>query len=89
MALAYSASEKMNREYKDAIIEVSDNVNINLRDGVYQSEQDAIESEIFEFMSWYENAAVVYGYLLGTGQCETANEARNEFFNDIYTNLGF
>lgn len=83
MALVYSASEKMNREYRDAVIAVSDKVNLALRDGIYATKQDAIESEIDEFMSRYEDAAVVYGYLLGTMQCFTAGEAIREFFNDI------
>ena len=89
MALVYGATEEMNREYRDAIIEVSDNVNKTLRDGIYQTPQDAIEGEISEFMGWWENEYVVYGYLLGTDQCFTSDEARNEFFNDVYENLGF
>lgn len=42
-----------------------------------------------EIYIWFENTAVVYGYLLGTNQCTTAGEAYNEFFNDVYENLGF
>lgn len=89
MAVVLGASERMNGAYRDAIVEVSDSVNANLRDGVYQTEQDAIKGEIDEFMGWWENAYVVYGYLLGTEQCFTSDEARNEFFNDVYENLGF
>ncbi|GEM_PF-5428867 len=89
MAVVFGASEQMDRAYRDAIVEVSDNVNTTLRDGVYQTAQDAIEGEIFEFMNWWDNAYVVYGYLLGTEQCFTSDEARNEFFNDVYENLGF
>lgn len=89
MALVYDATAKMNEEYRDAIIEVSDKVNLALRDGIYATPQDAIEEEINEFLMWYQDAAIVYGYLLGTNQCTTANEAFNEFFNDVYENLGF
>lgn len=89
MAIVFGATERMTREYKNAIIEVSDKVNLALRDNLYQTVQDAIEGEMDEFMGYWEDAAVVYGYLLGTGQCETAGEAYNEFFNDVYENLGF
>ena len=75
MALVFGANEKMDRAYKDAILEVSDKANIALIDFPDSPVQDVIGEEIDEFMSWYENAAVVYGYLLGTNQCTTAGEA--------------
>ena len=89
MAYAYSAGEQMDKLYRKAVLEASDAANVAIRDGIYYTDQEAVAGEVDEYLSWWEDAMPVYGYLLATEQCNTKAEARREFINDVWENLGF
>lgn len=89
MAYVYSAGETMDRAYREAVIEASDAVNAAIRDGIYPTNQDAVYEEVDMYLMWWQDAMTVYGYLLATEQCNTKEEAIQEFINDVWENLGF